>query len=97
MDATDLKLFLEAVTSIGKEKVDRLEFEARHVNLEARVGRLETEIESRYTTLLNMVTTIKDSLASRDRDKLNMIFVGVLSFIGGGGLIGFLIAFHLLP
>jgi len=97
MDASDIKLFYEAVQAVGKEKVDRQEFEARHVNLEARVGRLETEIESRYTTLLAMVTSIKDSLASRDRDKLNMLFISVLSFLGGGGVIGLLIGLHLLP
>ena len=96
MDATELKAFYDAVQGMGREKLDRVEFEARHANLEARVNRLELELDDRYNTLLKMITDIKDSLAARDKEKLMIIFASVLSFIGGGGLIGLLVAIHVL-
>ena len=96
MDGADLKTFYEAMQGIGTTKLDRSEFEARHVTLEARVLRLETEQDTRYENLLKMISEIKDAIAKRDESKLTIIFTAVLSFIGGGGLLGILIALHVI-
>ena len=61
----------------------RAMYDARIAAIEARIERLDTMQDTRYEKLLSLIQEVKDGIAKKDSDKLQIILSSSLSFVVG--------------
>ena len=71
-------------------------FEVRISALEARIERIDATQDARYEKLLSLIQEVKDGIAKKDSDKLQVILSSALSFAVGVSTMIALYALHII-